>query len=116
MKNELPRSPARRDEKLPLVRRVSCPPSLWLTGGLIRLWRINKLLIFFTALLIILAPLAESRASLLSPEEETELGEGFLARIKSQYEFSDYPYIVQYINTLGNFIGRQIEVPYFPLH
>ena len=77
---------------------------------------INKLLIFFTALLIILTPLAESRASLLSPEEETELGEGFLTRIKSQYEFADYPYIVQYINTLGNFIGRQIEVPYFPLH
>jgi predicted Zn-dependent protease len=116
MKNELPRSPARRDGELPLVRRVSCPPSLWLTGGLVRLWRIKNLFIFFTALLIILTPLAESRASLLSPEEETELGEGFLTRIKSQYEFADYPYIVQYINNLGNFIGRQIEVPYFPLH
>jgi len=76
----------------------------------------KKLLIYFTALLIILTPLAESRASLLSPEEEVELGEGFLKRIKSRYEFADYPYIVQYINNLGNFIGRQIEVPYFPLH
>jgi predicted Zn-dependent protease len=116
MKNELPRSPARRDGELPLVCRVSCPPSLWLTSELVCLWWIKKLFIFFTALLIILTPLTESRASLLSPEEETELGEGFLERIKSRYEFADYPYIVQYINNLGNFIGRQIEVPYFPLH
>ena len=100
MENELPRSPGRRDGELTLVR----------------LWWIKKLLIFLTALLIIFTPLAESLASLLSPEEETELGEGFLARIKSRYEFADYPYMVQYINNLGNFIGRQIEVPYFPLH
>ena len=108
MKNELPRSPARRDGELKLARRVS--------GGLIRLWWIKKLVILFTALLIIHALFANSLASFFSPKEETELGKGFLKRIKSQYQFADYPYIVQYINNLGNFIGRQIEVPYFPLH
>jgi len=77
---------------------------------------LKKLFIFSIALFIILTPLTKSHASLLSPEEETELGEGFLKRIRSQYEFADYPYIVQYINALGNYIGRQIEVPYFPLH
>ncbi|MBW2106331.1 MAG: M48 family metalloprotease [Deltaproteobacteria bacterium] len=77
---------------------------------------IKKLFIFSIALFIILTPLEESRASLLSPEEETELGARFLKRIRSQYAFADYPYIVQYINDLGNYIGRQIEVPYFPLH
>jgi len=108
MKNELPRSPARRDGELNLVHRVS--------GGLVRLWWIKKLVILFTALLIIHAPFADSLASFLSPEEETELGDRFLKKIKSQYEFADYSYIVQYINDLGNYIGRQIEVPYFPLH
>ena len=66
--------------------------------------------------MIIHAPFADSLASFLSPEEETELGDRFLKKIKSQYEFADYSYIVQYINDLGNYIGRQIEVPYFPLH
>jgi predicted Zn-dependent protease len=76
----------------------------------------KKLFIFFTVFFIILTPLVRSYASLLSPKEEIKLGEGFLKRIESQYEFAEYPYIIQYINTLGNFIGRQIEVPYFPLH
>jgi len=78
--------------------------------------KIKNFFILCATLLIIHIPLSDSRASLLSPEEETELGEGFLKRIRSQYEFADYPYIAQYINNLGNFIGRQIEVPYFPLH
>jgi len=77
---------------------------------------IKKLFIFSIALFILLIPLAKSHASLLSPEEEAELGEGFLKKIRSQYEFADYPYIIQYINTIGNYIGHQIEVPYFPLH
>jgi predicted Zn-dependent protease len=78
--------------------------------------KIKKFFVLCTALLIIHTPFPDSHASLLLPEEEVELGEGFLNRIKSQYEFADYPYIAQYINNLGNFIGRQIEVPYFPLH
>jgi len=62
MKNELPCSPAQmgsplRSDKLrgiktkqcnaescvelTLVRRVSCPPSLWRTGGLVRLGGLN---------------------------------------------------------------------------
>ncbi len=76
----------------------------------------KQLLIVCAALLIIFISLEYSPASLLSPEEEAELGEGFLKRIQSQYEFADHPYITQYINELGTFVGRQIEIPYFPLN
>jgi predicted Zn-dependent protease len=78
--------------------------------------RIKNFFILLIVLLIITTSFADSLASFLSPEEETELGGRFLKRIRSQYEFADYPYIVQYINDLGNYIGRQIEVPYFPLN
>ena len=77
--------------------------------------KIKHFFILCIALLILYTSLSDSRAALLSPEEEGELGERFLKRIQSQYEFADYPYIVQYINNLGAFIGRSIEVPYFPL-
>jgi len=77
--------------------------------------RIKNLFILLTALFIISTSLVESLASFLSPEEETELGRRFLISITSHYEPSDYPYIVQYINDLGRYIGHQIEVPYFPL-
>ena len=78
--------------------------------------RIKNLFILLTALFIISTSLVESLASFLSPEEETELGRRFLISITSHYEPSDYPYIVQYINNLGRYIGHQIEVPYFPLN
>ena len=77
---------------------------------------IKNFFILVTALFITGVSLVESRGAFLSPEEETELGERFLINIRSQYELSDYPYIVQYINELGSYLGRQIEVPYFPLN
>jgi len=76
---------------------------------------IRKFVLLVALLLAISTALANPAGALLSPEEETELGARFLYSIKSQYEFADYPYIVQYINDLGTYIGRQIEVPYFPL-
>jgi predicted Zn-dependent protease len=76
----------------------------------------KRFFIFFAALILIATPLTKPLASLLSPEDERKLGERFLKSINSQYEFADYPYIVQYINDLGTYIGRQIEVPYFPLN
>ena len=78
--------------------------------------RIKNLFILITALFIISTTPVKSLASFLSPEEETELGRRFLISITSHYEPSDYPYIVQYINNLGRYIGHQIEVPYFPLN
>ena len=78
--------------------------------------RIKNIIILLTALFIISTSLVESLASYLSPEEETELGRRFLISITSHYEPSDYPYIVQYINDLGRYLGHQIEVPYFPLN
>ncbi|UCG64517.1 MAG: M48 family metalloprotease [Deltaproteobacteria bacterium] len=77
--------------------------------------RIKSLFILIVAFLVSATALADSQAALLSPQEETKLGQRFLASISAHYEFSDYPYIVQYINDLGAYIGRQVEVPYFPL-
>ncbi len=77
--------------------------------------RIKNLFIVGAALVVIAASALNSRAAYLSPKEETELGAKFLARISTQYEFADYPYIMQYMNELGAYIGSHIEVPYFPL-
>ncbi len=77
--------------------------------------RTKDFLIIFTAIFIIGTSSGVSPAAFLSPEDETQLGDKFLRSITSQYELSDYPYIVQYINELGSYLGRQIEVPYFPL-
>lgn len=77
--------------------------------------RFKNLFILIVAFSVGATALADSHAALLSPEEETTLGQTFLASISSHYEFADYPYIVRYINDLGNHIGRQVEVPYFPL-
>ena len=77
--------------------------------------RIKNLFILGAALVVMATSVSGSRAAYLSPKEETELGERFLASISSQYEFADYPYIIQYMNELGACIGSHIEVPYFPL-
>jgi predicted Zn-dependent protease len=77
--------------------------------------RIKNLLVLGAALVVMATSVSVSRAAYLSPKEETELGERFLASISSQYEFADYPYIMQYMNELGAYIGTHIEVPYFPL-
>jgi predicted Zn-dependent protease len=77
--------------------------------------RIKNLFMLFIALVVMATGVSGSRAAYLSPKEETELGERFLASISSQYEFADYPYIIQYVNELGTYIGSHIEVPYFPL-
>ena len=77
--------------------------------------RIKNLFILGTLLVVTATSASDSRAAYLSPKEETELGARFLASISSQYEFADYPYILQYMNELGAYIGNHIEVPYFPL-
>jgi predicted Zn-dependent protease len=77
--------------------------------------RIKNLFILIAAFLVTATALADSQAALLSPQDETSLGKRFLASISAHYEFADYPYIVQYINDLGTYIGSQVEVPYFPL-
>ena len=78
--------------------------------------RIKNFFVLVSVLLIMSTSLVDSQAAFLSPAEETTLGERFLVNITSHYELSDYPYIVQYINDLGTYLGRQIEVPYFPLN
>jgi predicted Zn-dependent protease len=79
-------------------------------------FRIKHLLILAPLLLMGNPSFAASIGTYLAPEEEIELGDQFLARIESQYELVEYPYINEYINDLGTHIGRQIEVPYFSLN
>jgi predicted Zn-dependent protease len=77
----------------------------------------NRSLFVVLALLLVCSTLVpDSRAAFLSPEEETELGRRFLASVQSQYEFADNPYVTGYIKDIGTYIGRQVEVPYFPLN
>jgi len=78
--------------------------------------RIKGLFILSAVLLMMGTSPVESPAAFLSPQEETKLGEMFVQSIRSQYEFADYPYLVQYVNDLGTYLGLQIEVRYFPLN
>lgn len=81
-----------------------------------RFQRSKLVLLCIAALLMLNLSAPANSAASLSPKEEIELGDQFLSRIKSQYEFADYPYIVRYINELGTHIGRHIKVPYFPVN
>jgi predicted Zn-dependent protease len=78
-------------------------------------FRVKHILIVAASLLILNLSFARPLGAYLTPDEEIELGKQFLASIKSQYELADYPYLTQYINDLGTYIGRHIEVPYFSL-
>jgi len=76
-----------------------------------------KLLLLATAAALLFNFSAPSRLwASLSPKEEIELGDQFLSRLQSQYEFADYPYIGRYIDELGTYIGGHIKVPYFSLN
>ena len=77
----------------------------------------GKHLFIVTAFLFVLnLSFAGPLGAYLTTEEEIELGEQFLASIKSQHELVDYPYLTQYINDLGTHISRHIKVPYFSLN
>lgn len=78
--------------------------------------KIRKFTIYIVSLLIINVPLNSPIHALLTPKEELEIGERFLKSINLEYEIADYPYIVNYINELGHYIGSFVEVPYFPLN
>jgi len=78
--------------------------------------KIRKLLVNFLSLFLIIILYANQTEAFLSIKDEAELGEGFLKKIQSQFELAEYPYLVEYINGLGLYIGKQIEVPYFPLN
>jgi beta-barrel assembly-enhancing protease len=78
--------------------------------------KIRKLLVNLLSLFLIIILYANQAEAFLSIKDEAELGEGFLKKIQSQFEFAEYPYLVEYINGLGLYIGKQIEVPYFPLN
>lgn len=78
--------------------------------------KIKEFFILLTVLFVITISLVDPLAAFISPEEETGIGDKFLKSIRPHYEFADYPYIDLYINDLGQYLGRQIKAPYFPLN
>jgi len=78
--------------------------------------KIKRIFVYIASLFVIIILSANQGGAFLSTKDETELGKRFLNRIHSQFELAEYPYLIEYINNLGLYIGRQIEVPYFPLN
>ena len=51
----------------------------------------------------------------LSIDQETKLGEKFLAQIKSRFEFLDDDFANDYLNQLGHYLAKALETKPFPL-
>ena len=52
----------------------------------------------------------------LSIQEESEMGQEFLAQLREQFEFVDDEFANQYINRLGNYLIKPLKIKYFPFH
>jgi len=57
-----------------------------------------------------------SKAFALSTEEERILGQKFLIQIGQVLDFLDDDYALQYLNDLGQYLTRPLEIRYFPFH
>jgi predicted Zn-dependent protease len=60
--------------------------------------------------------LGASKAFALSAEEERVMGEKFVIQIRQILDLLDDNYAQQYINALGQYLLRPVEVKYFPFH
>lgn len=78
--------------------------------------KIRRIFVIFLSFFLITMLCLSPAEAFLSIKDEGELGEGFLKKIQSEFELAEYPYVVNYINDLGLYIGKQIEVPYFSLN
>jgi beta-barrel assembly-enhancing protease len=54
--------------------------------------------------------------SALSIEEETKMGEEFMAQVLTQLELVDDPFASEYINELGQYLITPLETKSFPFH
>ncbi|MBW1731510.1 MAG: M48 family metalloprotease [Deltaproteobacteria bacterium] len=67
----------------------------------------------FTLASILVCP---SKGLALSIEQETALGKKFLANIKQHFALLDDPFAQEYIDELGNALGKTVIVKPFPFH
>ncbi len=74
------------------------------------------IIVLITLFFLTTQPLAPPLARALSIERETELGQKFLASIKSHFQFLDDEFVQDYINRLGQTLSRGIDVKPFPFH
>ncbi len=79
---------------------------------------LTKLIISFVlSLLLCFQPyLGVPRASALSAEEERIMGEQFLIQIRQTLDLLDDDYAQQYVNALGQYLLKAVEVKYWPFH
>jgi predicted Zn-dependent protease len=79
---------------------------------------LTKLIISFVlSLLLCFQPyLGVPRASALSAEEERIMGEQFLIQIRQTLDLLDDDYAQQYVNALGQYLLKSVEVKYWPFH
>jgi predicted Zn-dependent protease len=54
--------------------------------------------------------------SALSIEDETKMGEEFMAQVLAQLQLVDDPFVNQYINDLGHYLITPLETKSFPFH
>jgi predicted Zn-dependent protease len=76
----------------------------------------TKLIISFVlSLLLCFQPyLGVPRASALSAEEERIMGEQFLIQVRQTLDLLDDDYAQQYVNALGQYLLKSVEVKYWP--
>jgi predicted Zn-dependent protease len=79
---------------------------------------VNHAICFLTILCLVLSPLclSPSPAMALSIDEETVLGQKFLAEIRKQYELLDNDYANAFFNDLGQYILTSLKTKPFPFH
>jgi len=73
---------------------------------------------FLAILFLVLSPvfLLPSSAAALSIEEETVLGQKFLAEVRKHYEVLDNDYANGFINDLGQYLTEAVKTKPFPFH
>jgi predicted Zn-dependent protease len=70
----------------------------------------------FSLLLCFQPYLRVPKAFALSAEEERVMGEQFLIQIRQTLNFLDDDYAQQYLNALGQYLLKSVEVKYWPYH
>lgn len=70
----------------------------------------------FSLLLCFQPYLGVPKAFALSAEEERVMGEQFLIQIRQTLNFLDDDYAQQYLNALGQYLLKSVEVKYWPYH
>ena len=74
------------------------------------------LLVAFVACATVLFHPAPSRSYDLSLEDEKIVGENFLKDVRKHFEIVDDDFLNAYINDLGQYLTKSLEIKPFPFH